>query len=62
MFVPILTVTLEKRQLSLIKRFDRKGKVNKREVNNIMKKMKQEAKEFKNNPFAELLGKMNLKE
>jgi DNA topoisomerase III len=26
-----------------------------------MKKMKKEAEDFNNNPFAELLGKMNLK-
>ena len=44
------------------KRFDKKGKVDKREVNNMMKKMKKEAEEFNNNPFADLLGKMNLKE
>ncbi len=44
------------------KRFDKKGKVDKREVNNMMKKMKKEAEDFNNNPFAELLGKMNLKE
>lgn len=43
------------------KRFDKKGKVDKREVNNMMKKMKKEAEDFNNNPFAELLGKMNLK-
>jgi DNA topoisomerase III len=39
------------------KRFDKKGKVDKREVNNIMKKMKKEAEEFNNNPFAALLNK-----
>ena len=44
------------------KRFDKKGKVDKREVNNMMKKMKKEAEEFNNNPFADLLGKMNLKD
>lgn len=43
------------------KRFDKKGKVDKREVNNMMKKMKKEAEDFNNNPFADLLGKMNLK-
>jgi DNA topoisomerase III len=42
------------------KRFDKKGKVDKREVNNMMKKMKKEAEEFNNNPFAALLGGMNL--
>ena len=40
------------------KRFDKKGKVDKREVNNIMKKMKKEAEEFNNNPFAALLSEM----
>ncbi|MDB1942362.1 DNA topoisomerase III [Clostridium tertium] len=45
------------------KRFNSKSdKVNKKEVNNIMKKMKKEAEEPLNNPFAELLGKMNLKD
>lgn len=45
------------------KRFNSKfDKVNKKEVNNIMKKMKKEAEEPLNNPFAELLGKMNLKD
>lgn len=42
------------------KRFDKKGKVDKREVNNMMKKMKKEAEEFNNNPFAALLDGMNL--
>lgn len=42
------------------KRFDKKGKVDKREVNNMMKKMKKEAEEFNNNPFAALLSGMNL--
>lgn len=37
------------------KRFDKKGKVDKREVNNMMKKMKKEAEDFNNNPFADLL-------
>ncbi|MFL7796692.1 DNA topoisomerase III [Clostridium chauvoei] len=38
------------------KRFDKKSdKMNKREVNNIMKKMKKDAEEDINNPFAELL-------
>ena len=40
------------------KRFDNKGKVDKREVNNYMKKMKKEAEEFNDNPFAALLGKL----
>lgn len=42
------------------KRFDKKGKVDKREVNNMMKKMKKEAEDFNNNPFAALLGNINL--
>lgn len=37
------------------KRFDKSGKVNKREVNKIMKKMQKEAEEEMNNPFAALL-------
>ena len=45
---------------SFEKRFDKKGKVDKREVNNMMKKMKKEAEEFNNNPFAALLSGMNL--
>ena len=40
------------------KRFDGKGKVDKREVNNYMKKMKKEAEDFNDNPFAALLGGM----
>lgn len=40
------------------KRFDGKGKVDKKEVNNAMKKMKKEAEDFNNNPFAALLGNM----
>ena len=42
------------------KRFDKKGKVDKREVNNMMKKMKKEAEDFNNNPFAALLGNIKL--
>lgn len=42
------------------KRFDKNAKVDKKAVNNIMKKMKKEAEEFNNNPFAALLGEMNL--
>ena len=37
------------------KRFDKKAKVDKKVVNNIMKKMKKEAEDFNNNPFADLL-------
>ena len=37
------------------KRFDKNDKVNKREVNKIIQKMKKEANENINNPFAELL-------
>ena len=37
------------------KRFDKSGKVDKREINNYMKKLKQEEKETANNPFADLL-------
>lgn len=37
------------------KRFDKNDKVNKRDVNNIMKKMKKEAEQEVNNPFADLL-------
>lgn len=40
------------------KRFDKKGKVNKNEVKNIMKKMQKEAEDFNENPFAKLLGKI----
>lgn len=40
------------------KRFDKKEKVNKKQVNNIIKQMKKEADDFNNNPFAELLGKL----
>ena len=37
------------------KRFDKKGKVDKRETQRIMKKMQKEAEEVNDNPFAELL-------
>ena len=37
------------------KRFDKKGKVDKKEVNKIMKKMQKESEEFNDNPFAALL-------
>ncbi|MVX65813.1 DNA topoisomerase III [Clostridium chromiireducens] len=40
------------------KRFENNGKVDKREVNNYMKKMKKEAEDFNENPFAALLGGM----
>ncbi|HEY5523998.1 MAG TPA: hypothetical protein VIK26_01540, partial [Clostridium sp.] len=40
------------------KRFDKNGKVDKREVNNYMNKMKKEAEDFSDNPFAALLGGM----
>ena len=40
------------------KRFDKNAKVDKKAVN-IMKKMKKEAEEFNNNPFADLLKNMN---
>ena len=38
--------------------FDGKGKVDKREVNNYMNKMKKEAENFNDNQFAALLGGM----
>lgn len=41
------------------KRFDKNAKVDKKAVNNIMKKMKKEAEEFNNNPFADLLKNMS---
>jgi DNA topoisomerase-3 len=41
------------------KRFDKAGKTDKREVNNIMKKMKKEAEADLNNPFADLLKNFN---
>ena len=46
------------------KRFDKKGKVDKREVNKIMNKMKKEAEKeaMNDNPFAALLGNMNFDE
>lgn len=40
------------------KRFDKKGKVNNKEVKNIMKKMQKEAEDFNENPFAALFGKI----
>lgn len=48
--------TFREKASSFNKRFDNKAeKVNKREVANIMKKMKQESKEPLNNPFADLM-------
>lgn len=46
------------------KRFDKKGKINKKEVNNYMKKMQKEAEKIaiEDNPFASLLGKMSFKD
>ena len=46
------------------KRFDKKGKVDKREVNKIMNKMKKEAEQeaMSDNPFAALLGNMKFDE
>ncbi len=41
------------------KRFEGNGKVDKREVNNIIKKMKKEAEADMNNPFADLLKGFN---
>lgn len=43
------------KESSFKKRFDKKGKVDKRETNKIMQKMKKEAEADINNPFAELL-------
>ena len=40
------------------KRFDKSSKVNKKEVNNIMKKMQKEAEDFNENPFAKLFRKI----
>lgn len=38
------------------KRFDNKGKIDKKQVNNYMKKLKQEAEQAEESPFAALLG------
>ncbi|SHI88912.1 DNA topoisomerase-3 [Clostridium amylolyticum] len=55
--------TFREKASSFNKRFDNKGdKVNKREVANIMKKMKQESKEPLNNPFADLMSMFKDKE
>jgi DNA topoisomerase-3 len=40
------------------KRFDKTGKLDKREVQKIMKKMQKESEEINDNPFAALLGKL----
>ena len=52
------TCNFREKASSFEKRFDKKGKVDKREVNNIMKKMKKEAEEFNNNPFADILSSL----
>ncbi|WP_418222551.1 DNA topoisomerase III [Clostridium isatidis] len=44
------------------KRFDKNDKVNKKEVNKIIRKIKKEAEDFNNNPFASLLGNLNLED
>lgn len=50
--------TFREKASSFNKRFDNKSdKINKREINNYMKKLNKEAEEAINNPFAELLGK-----
>lgn len=55
--------TFREKASSFNKRFDNKAeKVNKREVANIMKKMKQESKEPLNNPFADLMSMFKDKE
>lgn len=55
---PGATCNFREKASSFEKRFDKKGKVDKREVNNIMKKMKKEAEEFNNNPFADILSSL----
>ena len=54
------TCNFREKALVFEKRFDKKGKVDKREANRIMKKMQKEAEkqEALDNPFAELLGKI----
>nr|WP_302660514.1 DNA topoisomerase 3 [uncultured Clostridium sp.] len=54
------TCNFREKALVFEKRFDKKGKVDKREANRIMKKMQKEAEkqEALDNPFAALLGKI----
>ena len=40
--------------------YPKNRKVDKEEVNNIIKKMKLKAEDFNDNPFAALLGKLDL--
>jgi DNA topoisomerase-3 len=57
---PNSNCSFKEKATSFNKRFDKKSdKVNKREVNMYMKKMREESQEAINNPFAELLGKIN---
>ncbi|MGG7209984.1 DNA topoisomerase III [Clostridium baratii] len=52
---PGINCSFREKESQFKKRFDKSGKVNKREVNKIMKKMQKEAEEEMNNPFAALL-------
>lgn len=52
---PSPTCNFREKASVFTKRFDKNDKVNKRDVNNIMKKMKKEAEQEVNNPFADLL-------
>lgn len=57
---PNTNCNFREKAASFNKRFDNKAdKVNKREVSNIMKKMKQEANEPINNPFGDLMAMFN---
>lgn len=55
---PGATCNFREKASQFKKRFDNNKKVDKREVNNYMKKMKKEPEEFNDNPFASLLGNM----
>lgn len=52
---PGTNCSFREKEAQFKKRFDKNNKVNKREVNKIMQKMKKEANEDINNPFASLL-------
>ena len=52
---PGINCSFREKESQFKKRFDKNAKVNKREVNKIMKKMQKEAEEEMNNPFAALL-------
>ncbi|MGL4107690.1 DNA topoisomerase III [Clostridium sp. LP20] len=59
---PGANCTFREKASQFEKRFDNKGKVDKKSVNNYMKKLKQEAEQAEESPFAALLGGLKFDE